>query len=173
MSSAYVVDAQVSSRVPCAAHHSASPVPESGRVRSSTCSIEIRPDRQTVASTRPHDATLRSCSPGSRSTNAGCVTWRTEVRVPAAGSWTIPAPVMGSSNSRSRAMSPGSASVPTGRGVTTRRRYSNCPPVDFHIHQNATGIHSTIARPAIGTQVSTAASTQTGAVNAMSMPPPA
>ncbi len=74
------------------------------------------------------------------------------------------APVSGSRCSRSRAMSPGSARFPAGRGVTIRRRYSSCPPVVRHSHQQATGSHSTIGRPAMGTQVSTAASTQIGAV---------
>ena len=38
------------------------------------------------------------------------------------GSWIISAPVVGSSYSRSRAWSPGRARVPAGRGVTMRRR---------------------------------------------------
>ena len=150
--------------MPWAAHHSARPVPESGRVRSSTWSVAIRPDRHTVASTRPQEVTRRCCSAGSRSTNAGCRISHTTVSVPWCGSWIIPAPVSGSMCSRSRAMSPGKASVPAGRGATIRRRYSSCPPVVRQSHQPATGIHSTTGRPAMGIQVSTAESTQTGAV---------
>ena len=108
--------------MPCSAHHSANPCPESGRVRSNTRSALIRPERQIVASTRPQAVTLRFCSDGSRSTNAGCVARTATVKVLPVGSWIMPAPVSGSAYSRSRAMSPGRASVPAGLGVTIRRR---------------------------------------------------
>ena len=81
MSSRYTVEAQDPSSVPWRCHHSISPEPPSGRVRSHTCRRAIRPDRQVVASTRPQVATRRSCSPGSRSTNAGCETPTIAVRV--------------------------------------------------------------------------------------------
>lgn len=84
--------------------------------------MATRPERQIVASTRPQTVTRRCCSDGSSSTNAGCVTDTTTVSVFAVGSWNIPAPVSGSVYSRNLAMSPGSASVPSGLGVTIRRR---------------------------------------------------
>ena len=122
MSSPYVVEAQESSWLPCCDHQSARPLPESGSVRSITWSEAMRPERQAVASTRPQLTTRRSCSAGSSSTNAGWVTPTIAVRVAACGSWTITAPVSGSTHCRSRAASPGSARVPAGRGFTMRRR---------------------------------------------------
>ena len=46
MSSAYVVEVQVSLLVPWLSHHWARPFPESGRVRSMTCTDARRPERQ-------------------------------------------------------------------------------------------------------------------------------
>ena len=146
-SSPYVVDAHVSARLPCCSHQSARPLPESGSVRSMTWSEARRPERQAVASTRPQLTTRRSCSAGSSSTKAGWETPTIAVRVAACGSWTMTAPVSGSTHWRSRAASPGSASVPAGRGLTTRRRYSSWPPVERQSQRAPIGPHSTIFRP--------------------------
>ena len=163
MSSAYTVEVHDPSARPCSDHHSARPLPESGSVRSSTCTRAIRPDRQQVASTRPQPVTRRSCSLGSSSTNAGCVTVSTAVRVWACGSWIIAASVAGSRYSRSAAASPGRASVPAGRGLTIRARNSSCPPVMRQTQRSAIGTHSMSFRPPAGTQANTAQSRQIGA----------
>ena len=84
-----------------------------------TWTDDMRPDRQAVASTRPQLVTRRCCSIGSSRMNAGCVTPTIAVSVERCGSWTMTAPVSGSCHWRSRAASPGRASVPAGRGFTT------------------------------------------------------
>ncbi len=120
--SAYVREAQDPSCSPLRSHQSANPFPESGRVRSITCKDASLPDRHAVARTRPQVTTRRSCSAGSRSTNAGWVTATIAVRVAACGSWIMTAPVSGSTHCRRRAASPGSARVPAGRGLSSRLR---------------------------------------------------
>ena len=140
---------------PCRSRAASAPSP--GRRR---CARSGRPWR----GRGPSETTRRSCSAGSSSTNAGWETPTIAVRVAACGSWTMTAPVSGSTHCRSRAASPGSASVPAGRGFTIRRRYSSCPPVERQSHRAPIGAHSMSLRPPTPTNASATKSRMIGKV---------
>ena len=68
-------------------------------------------------------------------------------------------------------MSPGSASVPAGRGFTTRRRYRVCFARVRSIHRVTMGAHSMSFRPPTGTHATATSDAHAGDDQARPAPP--
>jgi hypothetical protein len=113
---------------PCRSQAGSAPSPARRR-----CARIGMPWRERGPNSRRPGAAARA---GSSSTNAGWETPMIAVRVAACGSWTMTASVSGSTHCRSRAASPGSASVPAGTRLDDPPANSSCPPADRHSHRH-------------------------------------